>query len=269
VQHSASESEYNFERALPMAASLVPTPLLVRADGGFCSLKLMQEISVQAKTLAREIAFIIKWNPRRAPVETIAAARRADPETQWVMHRTGKRECVWQEPLDLVNVGDQTNPARRVYRLTERTIDKHGNTLLLPEYMLEGWTTTLPARIDPAEVITLYCEHATHEQFHSEFKTDMDLERLPSGKFDTNYLVCQLAAVAMNLLRMIGQNTLNEPDAPVRHVAKRRRIKTVMHEMMFKAARMIKHAGRWFLGLGQNDSGFAVFERHYTQLCAT
>jgi len=60
--------------------------------------------------------------------------------------------------------------------LTERTIDKHGNTLLLPEYMLEGWTTTLPARIDPAEVITLYCEHATHEQFHSEFKTDMDLE---------------------------------------------------------------------------------------------
>jgi hypothetical protein len=269
VQHSASESEYNFERALPMAASLVPTPLLVRADGGFCSLKLMQEISRQAKTLAREIAFIIKWNPRRAPVETIAAARSADPETQWVMHRTGKRECVWQEPLDLVNVGDQTNPARRVYRLTERTLDKHGNTLLLPEYMLEGWTTTLPARIDPAEVITLYCEHATHEQFHSEFKTDMDLERLPSGKFDTNYLVCQLAAVAMNLLRMIGQNTLNEPDAPVRHVAKRRRIKTVMHEMMFKAARMIKHAGRWFLGLGQNDSGFAVFERHYTQLCAT
>ena len=48
-----------------------------------------------------------------------------------------------------------------------------------------------------------------HEQFgktpsqHSEFKTDLDLERLPSGKFDTNYLVCQLAALAMNLLRLI------------------------------------------------------------------
>ena len=64
-----------------------------------------------------------------------------------------------------------------------------------------------------AQVIELYCNHATHEQFHSEFKTDMDLERLPSGKFDTNYLVCQLAAVAMNLLRLIGQNTLNEPAA--------------------------------------------------------
>ena len=266
VQHSASESEYNFERALPMAASLVTGPLLVRADSGFCSLKLMQEITSQAKAVSREIAFIIKWNPRRAPVETIAAARKADTGAPWVIDRPGKRECVWQEHPDLANVGSEANPARRVYRLTERSIDKHGNTLLLPEYVLEGWTTTLPARLDAAEIIALYCDHATHEQFHSEFKTDMDLQRLPSGKFDTNYLVCQLAAVAMNLLRLIGQNTLNEPDGPVRHVAKRRRIKTVMQEMMFKAARMITHAGRWILGLGESDSGFAVFERHYQQL---
>jgi hypothetical protein len=73
-------------------------------------------------------------------------------------------------------------------------------------------------------------------------------------------------AVAMNLLRLIGQNTLNEPDAPVRHAAKRRRIKTVMQELMFKAARMIRHAGCWVLGLGESDRGFAVFERHYGQL---
>jgi len=68
---------------------------------------------------------------------------------------------------------------------------------LLPEYVLEGWTSTLPEKFSPAEIIALYCDHATHEQFHSDFKTDMDLERLPSGKFDTNYLVCQLAAVAI------------------------------------------------------------------------
>ena len=64
-------------------------------------------------------------------------------------------------------------------------------------------------------MIALYYDHDRHEQFHSEFKFDMDLERLPSGKFDTNYLMRQLAAVAMNLLRLIGQNTLNEPDATV------------------------------------------------------
>ncbi len=267
VQHSASESEYNFERALPMAASLVSTPLLVRADSGFCSAKLMQEITSHANTLRHEIAFIIKWNPRKSPVETIAANRVAEPSTQWMGERACNRKCLWQEGLELAGVGSPSNPARRVYRLTERTIDKQGNTLLLPEYVLEGWTTTLPERCSCEEVIALYCDHATHEQFHSEFKSVIDLERLPSGNFDTNYLVCQLAAVVMNLLlRLIGQNTLNEPDAPVRHKAKRHRIKTVMQELMFKAARMITHAGQWALGLGASEPAFAVFERHYGQL---
>ena len=263
VQHSARESEYNLERALPLAAGLATGPLLVRADSGFCSLKLMQEISAQARALERELAFIIKWNPRTAPVEMIAAQKAADASVSWAVARPGKRECIWQDMLDLADVGNVSNPARRVYRLTERTTCKHGNALLLPEYVLEGWTTTLPQRFEAREIIALYCDHATHEQFHSEFKSDMDLERLPSGKFDTNYLVCQLAAVAMNLLRLIGQHTLNEPDAPMRHTAKRRRVKTVLQEMMFKAARMIHHAGRWVLGLGASDSGFAVFDRHY------
>ncbi|MEI7931335.1 MAG: hypothetical protein WCH97_07435, partial [Actinomycetes bacterium] len=78
--------------------------------------------------------------------------------------------------------------------------------------------------------------------------------------------VALFAAVAMNLLRLIGQHTLNTPDSPMRHAAKRRRIKTVMQELMFKAARMLRHAGRWVLGLGQNDSAFTVFEHHYGQL---
>ena len=29
------------------------------------------------------------------------------------------------------------------------------------------------------DVIDLYKHHGTHEQFHSEIKTDLDLERLP------------------------------------------------------------------------------------------
>jgi hypothetical protein len=47
VQHSSRESEYNLERTRPLVASLVTGPLLVRADSGFCSAKLMQEISAQ------------------------------------------------------------------------------------------------------------------------------------------------------------------------------------------------------------------------------
>jgi len=161
-----------------MAAGLVPGALLVRADSGFYSAKLMQEITAQAFELKREIVFIIKWNPRRAPVETIATGKVADTSTQWVIDRLGKRECIWQESLQLAGVGSDANPARRVYRLVERTIDKQGNALLLPEYVPEAWTTTLPERFVATEIIALYCDHATHEQFHSEFKTDMDLERL-------------------------------------------------------------------------------------------
>ena len=157
---------------------------------------------------------------------------------------------------------------RRVYRLTERTIDRRGNALLLPEYVLEGWTTTLGPQVGNEEVIALYRDHATHEQFHAEFKTDMDLRRLPSGKFATNHLVCALAAVAMNLLRIVGQHTLHEGDSPMRKAALRRRIKTVMQEMMFKAARIISHARGWVLGISGSDSGFAVFERAFGKMKA-
>ena len=171
-----------------------------------------------------------------------------------------------QLPFDLS--GQHSVAARRVYRLTERSIDKRGQKMLLPEYVLEGWSTSLPDTdtFGAQQVIDLYADHGTHEQFHSEFKSDMDRVRLPSGKFDTNYLVCALAAVAMNLLRLIGQHTLHGKGAPLRHRAPRRRIRTVMQELMFKAARLLKHARRWVLGLGANDAAFAVFQHHWGEL---
>ena len=43
-------------------------------------------------------------------------------------------------------------------------------------------------------------------------------------------------------------------------------MKTVMQEIMFKDGHMIKHAWRWVLGLGANDSAHTVFERLYKQL---
>jgi hypothetical protein len=97
----------------------------------------------------------------------------------------------------------------------------------------------------------------------------MGLERLPSGKFDTKDLVCQMACVAMNLLRLIGTHTLHGKHAPVRHAAQRRPIRTVMQERTVKAARLIRHAGRWVLGLGEHDSGAEVFAQHDGQLVTT
>ena len=268
-QHSACESEYNIERALGTACAVSSAPLLLRADSGFCSRHLIMQTLAQAARLGRQVDLLIKWNPRSAPVEAIAAQRCADTSTAWMQLRVGKRECLWSEALDGGELKAGCNRAlRRVYRLTERTIDKKGNALLLPEYVLEGWTTTLGPEVSAEQVIALYRDHATHEQFHAEFKTDMDLNRLPSGKFATNHLVCALAAVAMNLLRIVGQHTLHESDSPLRKAALRRRIKTVMQELMYKAARIISHARRWVLGISGSDSGFAMFERAFGRMKA-
>ena len=153
-------------------------------------------------------------------------------------------------------------------RLIERTIDAQGQVLIEPQLTLEGWTTSLPVQFSAQDIIALYAEHGTHEQFHSEFKTDLDLTRLPSGKFDTNYLVCQLAALAMNILRLIGQRGLLGPDAPIRHAAKRRRIKTVMQELIYRAGRLINSGRRLILGLGANDRAAKAFARVHGELFA-
>lgn len=154
-------------------------------------------------------------------------------------------------------------------RLIERTIDGRGQHLIQPQFTLEGWSTSLSAaQFSATDIIALYADHGTHEQFHSEFKTDLDLQRLPSGKFDTNYVVCGLAALTMDILRLMGQAGLHGPDAPVRHAAKRRRLKTVMQELVYRAGRLIEHGRQLILGLGANDRAAQAFTRVHGELLA-
>lgn len=72
-------------------------------------------------------------------------------------------------------------------RVTERRIDKRGHLLLVPEVEIEGRWTTL--EFAEERTIAQYADHATAEQSYCEFKTDLDVERLPSGKFAINALV--------------------------------------------------------------------------------
>jgi hypothetical protein len=270
VQHSAKESDFNLERIIPMAQRLSAAgpkaPLLARLDSGFDSQRIVCGIEACNQAGLPQVDFLIKWNPRTTNVDGVLAQLQADASTVWEQPREGKRFAVWEQAVQIDGVA---RPLRRVLRLIERTIDAKGQSLLVPQLTLEGWTTSLAqAGFKPRDIIALYCDHGTHEQFHSEFKTDLDLTRLPSGKFDTNYLVCQLAALAMNILRLIGQRGLLGPDAPVRHGAKRRRIKTVMQELIYRAGRLIKHAGRTVLGLGANDRAAKAFSRVHGELFA-
>ena len=92
---------------------------------------------------------------------------------------------------------------RAGYEITERTIDKKGQFLLPADIEVETWWTNLDK--SDHEIIKLYHAHGECEQYHSEVKNDMDVERLPSGKFETNALVLELTVIAYNILRRLSR----------------------------------------------------------------
>ena len=65
-----------------------------------------------------------------------------------------------------------------IYEITEHTIDKHGQYLIVPDIELNTYWTNLP--LADQEIIDIYHAHGESEQYHSEIKTYMDVERLPS-----------------------------------------------------------------------------------------
>ena len=154
-----------------------------------------------------------------------------------------------------------------VFCVTLQTMEADGHALLIPKVEVETYWTSLSD--DVATVVELYRAHGTSEQFHSELKTDLDLERLPSGKFQTNELVLLLGMVAYNLLKLIGQESLQETDAPIRKQVSRRRVRSVMQDLAYLACRLVKHARRWMLSFGRNCPWFKTWRRVYLRFAPT
>jgi len=253
--HSALETEYFYERVFPRLKRLVKPQeaVLMVEDSGFDGARLLfakAEERDRWQAEGRTLEFLCKWNPRKQ--DKPAWVKRAEEAGVFVEVRPGKRvgrldlevERAWQK---------QKRMFRLIVEVTERTIDKKGQHLLVPEIELAGWWTSLalPAK----EVIEHYRYRGTHEQFHAEIKSDLDLERLPSGKFDTNDAILHLGAFAYNCLRLLGQLGLTGEIAPIRHPAKRRRLKTVLQELMYRAAKFVEHARRLVLDFGRNFAG--------------
>ena len=261
-QHSARETEYVYERVFPRIERLVPAdqPVLLREDSGFDSARLLWAKAAERdrlQGLGRSFDFICTWNPRQQ--DKAAWIARAEAAGAWVEVRPGKRTALLSLNVERA-LGKHKRPFRLIVRVTERTLDKNGQYLLLPAIELEGWWTSLAD--EATTVIELYQHHGLHEQYHSEFKTDLDLERLPSGKFDTNDAILQLAAFAYNGLRLVGQLGLTGDIAPIRHPAKRRRIRTVLQEIMYRAAKFVSHARRLVLDFGRGVAAHAKVFRH-------
>lgn len=213
--------------------------------------------------------FIIKWNPRKEASQEnkekwLDYANELGPHARWETPREGKRVVTFSIYAE-ENFEGKCHTTRRVMQITERTIDKRGQLLLIPELEIEGWWTTLEL---PDEAIkALYRDHATSEQYHSEFKTDMDLERLPSGKFASNALVLTMGSFVYNVLKWIGLVGLMGKDSPVRHKAKRRRVRTVMQELIYVGVHIYERSRRLVMRFGKCSPGFNSFQLVYQRLC--
>jgi hypothetical protein len=265
-QHCQKGTPAFLQRVLGRARQLTAAPVLVRLDGGNDAIENIAVIAAHNEQHEHDapVHYVIKWNPRQERPEAWLAY--AEEHGEWSEPRPGKRVALF-DVLHTRTHDGYDYPLRRVMRVIERTIDKRGQRLLVPEIEIEGWWTSL--WFDAETIIALYADHGTSEQYHSEFKTDLDIERLPSGKFATNALVLACAVLAYNILRWIGQNGLLGADAPPRHRAKRRRIRTVMQELMYLAARLIHSARRLKLAFGFACPVVPIFRRLYAQLAAT
>ena len=234
-QHSQEGFVPFLLRAIHKSRQLTEAPLLVRLDSAHDAIMTLVALA------SEQVDFIVKWNPRGTDVP----ARASEVFAQGKMIKQDKkgRVAIMTETVERTykdeDGKDKTIKVRRVLRATERYFEKDGTPLLVPDVEIEGWWTNLTVAKD--NVIELYKGHALCEQYHSELKSDMDLERLPSGKFATNALVMSCSALAYNILRAVGQVGLMGK-AQARRARQRRRIKTVIQDLIYCAARFIRHA---------------------------
>jgi hypothetical protein len=261
-QHSQKEFIYTLERVIPRARLLTSQPLLMRLDSGHDALENRLYLEDE------KVDYLIKWNPRSEQKKGtiwLAKAEALGEQVTWEIPRDGKRIATFSMEISQ-EIDGKPHTFRRIMQITERSIDKKEQVLLIPAIEVEGWWTSLS--MTAQEIIDLYKQHATSEQFHSEFKTDLDVERLPSGKFDTNDLVLACHAFAYNMLRFIGLIGLMGESSPIRHTAKRRRVKTVLQEIIYVAARVMKRSRQHGLRFSKKCTAYRAFGQIYHHLAS-
>lgn len=255
-QHCQKHTPEFLKETLQLCHQLTDAPLLIRLDSGNDAAKNLGILIEDGSW------FIVKRNLRRGESKDdwISLAKECCKDIR--NPRDGKEVYVGSSWKDVTYTDDENNDKtmcmRIGYEIIERSIDKHGQFLLPADIEANTWWTNLGATDD--EVIALYHAHGECEQYHSEIKTDMDVERLPSGKFETNELVLELTIIAYNILRMIGQESLKSKKAPkTKHVVKRRRLRTVISNLILIAGHITSHARKVVLALGCSNTWRYVF----------
>jgi hypothetical protein len=265
-QHCQCGTPAFLVETLGLARRVTQAKLLVRMDAGNDD---VENVRVLRQKCYGPVDWIIKRNLRK---ESLAEwFEEACAHGVSVDCRAGKEVWVgdaWRERDGKVE--------RVVVEAIRRTTMPDGQALLVPELEINTfWTSLKPSKVKAQQVVELYHDHGTSEQFHSELKTDLDLERLPSGKFATNALVLECGLVAYNVLRLSGQESLRqdrklppEEKMPVRKKIRRRRLRSVIQDMIYMACRLVRHSRCWSLAFWKNNPWRPVWERVYERFLA-
>ena len=257
-QPSQKGTPQEWLRLLERAWKITSQPLLVRLDSGFDARenRLLILGLNDAANGHSPIDFVIKWNPRRHNEDYWVWV--AEEIGVWRTIRPGKREAWFSVDVPHFQ-DDQLTWVRRVMRVTIRTSQPDGPRFLEPKVTIEGWWTSL--ELSDEKIVAWYADRGTSEQFHSEWKTDWDWERLPSQKFATNALVMLLGMLADNILRWIGQEGIeNQPKV------KRQRIRTILSQLIYVAARLVRSGRRLTLQISKNYPHFQRFKSLHKKL---
>ncbi len=257
-QHCQKGTPEILAESIEAAKKLTNKPLLFRFDSGNDAVDNMALLHWNDP----QLKFLIKRNPRGEDMDKFAEEMKAVC-TNIHEPREGKKVYIGTTYRTMHDdkIGDFT--VRMVYEIIEHTTDKNGQMFLMPQIEVNTYWTSLG--VSDEEVIELYHNHAICEQYHSELKSDMNVERLPSGKFDTNSLILMLAMIAFNINRIIGVEIMKGKDTPVRHsTVQRRRVRTIIENILTIAGHFTEHARKFMLSLGRSNAWRNTFMR----LCA-
>jgi hypothetical protein len=257
-QHCQNGTPAHLKRTIGLLRQLpISTPLLFRLDGGNDAKDTLETLNGET-----DLFFIVKRNLRRELPEYWLSVAESEGtitchdahKTVYTGFHTGKTPTDDGVDMDII------------FEVTVRRVARDGTTLLFPEISVETFWTNLYE--SPETVVALYRDHGTSEQFHSELKSDMNVERLPSGKFAVNKLVLQVAMVAFNMLRFLGQSVLVMEELPYNSEVRRKRLRKVIDDLIRVAVKLVSHARQQVLKLWDRDPWLGCFRKLYT-ICST
>ena len=274
-QHSEKGAVEFLNRTLKMVRGLgIPMEkVLVRVDSGHDDAKFIDACNENS------VKYIVKRNHRRESHADIIADMRANVTP--VVSAHGNHSLFLQTYNNIAPTNVKSRELYAVFKLVE-DITKAPILSLLPAdkrpYELSSYWTNLDVA-DPEDkqfgFLTaqacdqLYREHATSEQFHSELKSDMNMELLPSKYFATNKLFLHLAALSFNVLRIIGDQAVNNDQNFQHHKNKsitRIRLRTVIDKICTIAFKIVHHARRIFIKFGRRAFFYETFIKIYQSI---